>query len=474
MARFPTPRALADAEQTRLTRYLALARQKDQRVAPGLARQFVGGIEDGLQLQDEVLGGIAAEEVVYQETSTGAQNDLERATDLARRMVTEFGMSDRLGPLAFGKRDELVFLGREIAHPFAVDATDPAAVRAFLEDVDSFLSAVPYWLNPAIARVAIEARASMTDLGGNTDLVRAQLLLDPEAESAGIAMIPDCGQVPGMGTSLTAYAISLLDETDEVTFWDGGNPLHPEPPFNYILTFNIAGLTNEYYGVAHFLRDGKRVEVPTFLEDDYEIVDFPAPIGRMEAFVAGGGTSTMPWTFEGKLKTLWNKTLRWPGHFAAWKAYMDAGLLETDPVDVGGVPVVPRDLLHAVLDPKIRAKPGEPDLVIVDSIQTVYLPEMDSAAGSVSQVRESAVFSGIPLVERLKAAGYYQGVTHKLHVAPVEKFPYDEFIEGQNGKAVADFLARASKTGKPWHLFFNISVSHRPFPNSDQVKMLRA
>ncbi len=129
-------------------------------------------------------------------------------------------------------------------------------------------------------------------------------------------MIPDCGQVPGMGTSLSVYAMSLLDETDEVTFWDGGNPLHPEPPFNYILTFNIAGLTNEYHGVAHFLRDGRRVEVPTFLDEDYETVDFPEPIGRMEAFVAGGGTSTMPWTFEGKLRTLWNKTLRWPGHFA--------------------------------------------------------------------------------------------------------------------------------------------------------------
>ena len=256
-------------------------------------------------------------------------------------------------------------LGRDACTPFAVDAADPAALRAFLEDVDSFLSAVPYWLNPAIARVAIEARASMTDLGGNTELVRQQLALSPEAEAAGIAMIPDCGQVPGMGTSLTVHAMSLLDETDEVTFWDGGNPLHPRPPFNYILTFNIAGLTNEYHGVAHFLRDGRRVEVPTFLPEDYETVEFPAPIGRMEAFVAGGGTSTMPWTFEGKLRTLWNKTLRWPGHFAAWKAYMDAGLLETEPVVVGGVPVVPRDLLHAVLDPKLRAKPGEPDLVIV-------------------------------------------------------------------------------------------------------------
>jgi lysine 6-dehydrogenase len=256
-------------------------------------------------------------------------------------------------------------LGRAVCTPSQVDAADPAALRAFLADVDSFLSAVPYWLNPGVAEAAIDARACMTDLGGNTDLVRAQLALSPLAEAAGIAMIPDCGQVPGMGTSLTVYAMSLLDETDEVTFWDGGNPLHPEPPFNYILTFNIAGLTNEYYGVAHFLRDGRRVEVPTFLEEDYEIVDFPEPIGRMEAFVAGGGTSTMPWTFEGKLRTLWNKTLRWPGHFAAWKAYMDAGLLETDPIDVGGVPVVPRDVLHALLDPKLRAKPGEPDLVIV-------------------------------------------------------------------------------------------------------------
>jgi len=292
---------------------------------------------------------------------TAAAYDMARFGDAARVKV-----ADADGAAARRAADRVNgLLGRQVAQPFTVDAADPVALRAFLDDVDSFLSAVPYWLNPAIARVAIEARASMTDLGGNTDLVREQLLLSPEAEAAGIAMIPDCGQVPGMGTSLSVYAMSLLDEVDEVTFWDGGNPLHPEPPFNYILTFNIAGLTNEYYGVAHFLRDGRRVEVPTFQEEDYEVVDFPPPIGRMEAFVAGGGTSTMPWTFEGKLRTLWNKTLRWPGHFAAWKAYMDAGLLETEPVDVGGIRVVPRDVLHALLDPKIRAKPGEPDLVIV-------------------------------------------------------------------------------------------------------------
>lgn len=75
------------------------------------------------------------------------------------------------------------------------------------------------------------------------------------------------------------------------------------------------------------------------------------------------------------------------------------------------------------------------------------------------------------LVERLKNAGYYQGVTHKLHVAPVERFPYDEFVVHSDGKSAADFFRRAKSTGKPWHLFFNIAVSHRPFPNSDKVKI---
>jgi cell division protease FtsH len=60
------------------------------------------------------MGGHVAEEIIFSEISTGASNDIERATGLARRMVTEYGMSKTLGPLAFGRKEELVFLGREI------------------------------------------------------------------------------------------------------------------------------------------------------------------------------------------------------------------------------------------------------------------------------------------------------------------------------------------------------------------------
>ena len=69
------------------------------------------------RLKDQIaglLGGRVAEQIAFGNVTTGAANDLERATTMARRMVTEYGMSEKLGPMVFGEKEELVFLGREI------------------------------------------------------------------------------------------------------------------------------------------------------------------------------------------------------------------------------------------------------------------------------------------------------------------------------------------------------------------------
>jgi lysine 6-dehydrogenase len=253
-------------------------------------------------------------------------------------------------------------LGRSIAEPSAVDVTDLDGVERILEGVDAFLSAVPYYYNLDITRVALQIGASMCDLGGHTGIARQQHGFDSEARAAGISIVPNCGQVPGLGTSLSVYAIELLDEAVDVLMWDGGIPQAPRPPFDYLLTFHIAGLTNEYAEPAIFLRDWQITEIEPITE--LETVDFPAPIGTLEAFVAGGGTDTMPWTYEGKLRTLQNLTLRHPGHFAQLRAFYDLGLWNLEPVQVGDVEVVPRDVFHALFEPKVTF-PDDQDLVIV-------------------------------------------------------------------------------------------------------------
>jgi len=272
-------------------------------------------------------------------------------------------LADRNLEIAQGAADRVnSLLGRRVAEPAEVDVGDLAAVEQLLAGVDACLSAAPYVHNLGITGAAIRAGTHLCDLGGNTDIAREQHTFDEAARAAGLSIIPNCGQVPGMGTSLAVYAIELLDEAIDVYFWDGGIPQSPRPPFSYLLTFNVAGLTNEYAEPAVFLRDWKVTEVEPMTE--LETVEFPEPIGMLEAFVAGGGTDTMPWTFEGRLRTLQNLTLRYPGHFAQLRAYYDLGLWDLEPIHVGDTTVVPRDVFHALFEPKATFA-GDKDLVIV-------------------------------------------------------------------------------------------------------------
>jgi len=261
-------------------------------------------------------------------------------------------------------------LKRDLAQAVTADASDPHALAGDLRAgrVQAFLSAVPYFFNLGLTHAAIQAGAGMTDLGGNSDVVLQQLELASEAQAAGISIVPDCGQVPGMGTSLILYAIEHLDEPRDVFMWDAGLPQRPQPPWNYRLTFSIEGLTNEYDGDALYIRDGQTVRVPAL--EELEEVDFPPPLGRLEGFTSSGGLTTAARTFAGRLRTLQNKTLRYPGHFALLKTIQQLGLLRLEPVTVDGQPVVPRHVLHALWEPQIRADPTTRDVIIIRILAT--------------------------------------------------------------------------------------------------------
>jgi lysine 6-dehydrogenase len=323
--------------------------------------------------------------------------------------VTLYDQSRAVAESAAARVNRLLQTGK--ASGAELDVTNSGALLAALQGVDAFLSAVPYFLNLDVARAASEAGASMCDLGGNTDIVRQQLELNTEAKAAGISIVPDCGQVPGMGTTLMVYAMNLLDEPEEVFMWDGGLPQDPRPPFGYLLTFNVAGLTNEYAESPVFLRDGKPTLVPTM--DELEEIEFPLPVGRLEAFTTGGGVSTMPWTFEGKLKTVQNKTVRYPGHFAQLRAFYDLGLWRSDAVDVKGKSVAPRDLFHALFEPMVTF-PEDKDVVVI-------------------RIRATGLKGGLPAEAIVELIDFYDEETG---------FTAMERTTGWDGAIVAAMMAR--------------------------------
>ena len=83
-----------------------------------------------------MMGGYAAEQTVFGEMSTGASSDLQKASELTRALVTRYGMSDKLGPITYGRTHEMVFLGREIG---TEQNYSEAIAKAIDEEVYSFI-----------------------------------------------------------------------------------------------------------------------------------------------------------------------------------------------------------------------------------------------------------------------------------------------------------------------------------------------
>ena len=237
------------------------------------------------------------------------------------------------------------YLGKKL-DLVALDVTDTAALKAAMNGHDAVMSAIPYYYNEPIARAAVEVGIHFCDLGGNTEIVFQQKRLHEVALAKGVSVIPDCGVAPGMVNILAAEGIRRLDQVDRVKIYVGGLPQHPEPPLNYQIVYSLEGALDYYSTPSWVLRDGKRTQVEALTE--LETLEFPAPVGTLEAFHTAGGISTLPWSWEGKMQVMEYKTLRYPGHAYIMKAIRDLGLIDLAPIEVKGARVVPRDVFIAV------------------------------------------------------------------------------------------------------------------------------
>jgi lysine 6-dehydrogenase len=285
-----------------------------------------------------------------------------------------------------------------------------------------------------MTRAALEGGCHFCDLGGNTEIVFQQQKLHQQAVAAGLSVIPDCGLAPGMVNILAAEGIRRLDRAESVRIYVGGLPQHPEPPLNYQIVYSLEGALDYYTTPSWILRDGKALQVEALSE--LEPQEFPAPVGTLEAFHTGGGISTLPFAFEGKIQTMEYKTLRYPGHAAIMRPIRDLGLISNTPIPVKGHSVVPRDVFIAAVQPRLY-KPEGRDLVALRVVvsgtrsgapaATTFelLDYFDPALGISAMMRTTGYSLSLTAVMQANGTVTARGVH-----TPDEAVPFTPYLEG--------------------------------------------
>ena len=349
----------------------------------------------------------------------GAVHDLVRQPDVESVTVAD-AVAERAHKVASA-------VGKGKAIPRQIDVTDQNAAVNVMRGHDAVLSCVVYKLNVGLARAAVAARTNFCDLGGNNDVVAAELALDSEAQRAGINIIPDCGLAPGMVALLVAHAVGRLEKVDEIHIRVGGLPQNPKPPLDYQLVFSVEGLINEYIEPARIIRGGKITTVKSMTE--LEELEFPPPFGKLEAFQTSGGTSTLPDTFLGRVRELDYKTIRYRGHCEKFKTMIDLGLCSSEAIAVDGLQVPPRRLLAELLMRNLPA--DEPDVVLVrvevvgggKRLRYDIIDRFDAQSGLSAMMRTTAFPAAIVALMMAR------GQTEKKGALPQERcLPADLFM----------------------------------------------
>ncbi|MGH7529624.1 MAG: saccharopine dehydrogenase family protein [Gemmatimonadales bacterium] len=355
--------------------------------------------------------------------------DLLQRPKVAR--VTLADLHPRHLPRFLGRRS-----GKRLA-PTRLDARDTPRLRALMRRHDAVLNALPYYFNYPVARAAVAAGIHCADLGGNTGIVQKQRTLDAGARKRQVSIIPDCGLAPGMVNILAAEGIRRVGDPDAVKIYVGGLPQHPEPPLNYQIVYSLEGALDYYTTPSWILRQGRPQQVDALSE--LELVEFPPPVGRLEAFHTGGGISTLPWTYEGRVRTMEYKTLRYPGHVGIMRPIRELGLLDVKPVRVKGQAVVPRDAFIATVAPRLT-RPDARDLVAL----RVEVTGRDGRRAAWELLDYYDEASGISAM--MRTTGYSLAVTGVMQVdgriavtgvrTPDEAVPFPAYVEELRARGV--------------------------------------
>lgn len=305
------------------------------------------------------------------------------AWELVRRDdVERVGLVDRR-PEGLGRM--IAWLNSSKVVAVEADVTDAAALTRIMQDYDVGISTLPdRRTSYRTAETAIRASFPMVDLleefHRRPDRYELEGLVLPPgvalpdygewlhelAVENGTLFLSGIGFAPGMSNITVGEGLRKLDRSRRAVARVGGIPARPfadRHPLRYMITWQFEHVLREYMVKVDVIRGGRVVEVDATTERESFRFDRLGIDEQLECAITPGMPSflfTRP-----ELEEFSEKTVRWPGHWQAVETLKECGLLELEPVRVGGSRVVPRELLLAQLEPRLRPLPGETDVCVM-------------------------------------------------------------------------------------------------------------
>jgi saccharopine dehydrogenase-like NADP-dependent oxidoreductase len=284
-------------------------------------------------------------------TGGAGRQSLSAIYDFAESPEVEEILLIDMNEEALNLRKELVDSPKIVTK--VIDITDTEKLGAALAGYDAVINGSSHVFNKAVMEACLISKTNYTDFGGLFHWVLEQLKLDSDFKTAGITAVCGSGCAPGIVNVFAKYAADRLDTIDSVLLMDAIIN-ESATKYGFVPPYALNTIIEEFTVNNFEYIDGKHVEMPPFSGE--LTVDFPEPYGRLTLFnMIHSEVATMPISFADKgvknvafklaLPTFFEENLRF---------LVENGLGSKDPIDVGGVSVVPRDFLIS----KFETKPG--------------------------------------------------------------------------------------------------------------------
>ncbi len=313
------------------------------------------------------------------------------------------------------------------------DLSDHSGTVNLFRDADVVLTALPWRAVVPSVRAALEAGVPLVDLAIPDDDEMAELR--QETEEKGGFILLGCGLEPGLTEIEARRLAGRLDEVHGFDIMVGGIPETPSGPLGYRIVFGGDQLPLRSIPALVFI-DGERKIMDRYSGESR--TEF-AGVGRVEAWHEG----IIPWLLDQPemtgLRHGQQRTIRWPGYAGKARALNELGLLGTEPIRVGDVSVVPKDLVDTLLRPHVTMREEDRDITLFRvevsglkdgeeiTLKTEMIDRYDEETGFTSMARTTA-FTGA-ILARMISSGELSAVGLRTPDELVTGGAYERMIE---------------------------------------------